>query len=69
MHLTPQAASGLFDLTGRVAVITGATRGLGRAIASAFSHAGADVVVVSRKAEACEKVAAELGNEKSGYHQ
>ena len=60
MHLTPHTASGLFDLTGRIAVITGATRGLGRAIASAFSHAGADVVVVSRKAEACEKVAAEL---------
>jgi NAD(P)-dependent dehydrogenase (short-subunit alcohol dehydrogenase family) len=56
----PHAASGLFDLTGRVAVITGATRGLGRAIAGAFSQAGADVVVVSRKAEACEKVAAEL---------
>ena len=60
MLLTPHAASGLFDLTGRVAVITGATRGLGRAISSAFSQAGADVVVVSRKAEACEKVAAEL---------
>jgi NAD(P)-dependent dehydrogenase (short-subunit alcohol dehydrogenase family) len=60
VHPTPRAASGLFDLTGRVAVITGATRGLGRAIASAFSQAGADVVVVSRKVEACEKVAAEL---------
>ena len=60
MHPKPHAASGLFDLTGRVAVITGATRGLGRAIAGAFSQAGADVVVVSRKAEACEKVAAEL---------
>ena len=60
MHLTPHRAPGLFDLTGRVAVITGGTRGLGRAIAGAFSQAGADVVVVSRKAEACEKVAAEL---------
>ena len=60
MHPKPHAVPGLFDLTGRVAVITGATRGLGRAIAGAFSQAGADVVVVSRKAEACEKVAAEL---------
>src|SRR5208282_4845108 len=51
---------GRFDLTGRVAVVTGATRGLGRAIAGAFSQACADVVVVSRKAEACEKAAAEL---------
>ncbi len=60
MSLTPNCAPGLFDLTGRVAVITGGTRGLGRAIAGAFSQAGADVVVVSRKPEACEKTAAEL---------
>ncbi len=49
-----------FDLTSRVAVITGGTRGLGLAIAEAFTRAGAAVVVVSRKPEACEKVAAEL---------
>jgi NAD(P)-dependent dehydrogenase (short-subunit alcohol dehydrogenase family) len=50
----------LFDLTGRVALVTGATRGLGRAIAGAFSDSGADVIVVSRKAQACERTAAEL---------
>jgi NAD(P)-dependent dehydrogenase (short-subunit alcohol dehydrogenase family) len=50
----------LFDLTGRVALVTGGTRGLGLAIARAFSSAGADVVVASRKADACNEVAAEL---------
>jgi NAD(P)-dependent dehydrogenase (short-subunit alcohol dehydrogenase family) len=50
----------LFDLTGRVAVVTGGTRGLGLAMARAFAHAGANVVVVSRKADACEQVVAAL---------
>jgi NAD(P)-dependent dehydrogenase (short-subunit alcohol dehydrogenase family) len=50
----------LFDLSGRVALVTGATRGLGLEMARAFAQAGAAVVVVSRKAEACEQVAAEL---------
>jgi NAD(P)-dependent dehydrogenase (short-subunit alcohol dehydrogenase family) len=50
----------LFDLSGRVAVVTGATRGLGLAIAGGFAGAGADIVVVSRKADACEQVAASL---------
>jgi NAD(P)-dependent dehydrogenase (short-subunit alcohol dehydrogenase family) len=49
-----------FDLSGRVALVTGATRGLGREIALAFADAGADLVVCSRKAEACEQVAEEV---------
>jgi NAD(P)-dependent dehydrogenase (short-subunit alcohol dehydrogenase family) len=49
-----------FDLSGRVALVTGATRGLGREIALAFADAGADLVVSSRKAEACERLAEEV---------
>ena len=49
-----------FDLSGRVAVVTGATRGLGLAIATALAGSGAQVVIVSRKADACEEVAAAL---------
>ncbi len=45
----------LFDLTGRTAVITGGTRGIGLALAEGFVAAGANVVVASRKPEACEE--------------
>jgi NAD(P)-dependent dehydrogenase (short-subunit alcohol dehydrogenase family) len=46
----------MFDLTGQVAIITGSSRGIGRAIAEAMAHAGARIVVSSRKPEACEAV-------------
>jgi NAD(P)-dependent dehydrogenase (short-subunit alcohol dehydrogenase family) len=47
----------LFDLSGKVAVITGSSRGIGRAIAEAMADQGAKVVISSRKAEACQEVA------------
>jgi NAD(P)-dependent dehydrogenase (short-subunit alcohol dehydrogenase family) len=50
----------LFDLSGRVAVITGASRGLGREMALAFAQHGADIVIASRKFENCENVANEV---------
>ncbi len=54
------SATDRFDLTDRVAVVTGGTRGLGLAMARGFAQAGAQVVIVSRKAEACDEVVAAL---------
>jgi NAD(P)-dependent dehydrogenase (short-subunit alcohol dehydrogenase family) len=50
----------LFDLTGRVAVVAGGSRGLGREMVLAFARAGADVVIASRKLESCETLAREV---------
>ncbi|MGV3483682.1 MAG: SDR family NAD(P)-dependent oxidoreductase [Planctomycetaceae bacterium] len=50
----------LFDLTGRVALVTGATKGLGLAMSAALASAGADVVIVSRYADEAEAIAQEM---------
>ena len=54
----PPAA--LFDLTGKVALVTGGSRGLGRHMVLGFAEAGADVIIASRKLDACEAVAQEV---------
>jgi NAD(P)-dependent dehydrogenase (short-subunit alcohol dehydrogenase family) len=55
-HQDPTMATALFDLTGRIALVTGASRGIGEAIARLFAQQGATVVLSSRKAEDLEKV-------------
>ncbi|MDM5357789.1 SDR family oxidoreductase [Peribacillus sp. RS7] len=50
----------LFDLTGKTAIITGGGRGLGEQIATGFAEAGANVVLCSRKKEACDEVASQI---------
>ncbi|HKY92069.1 MAG TPA: SDR family oxidoreductase [Nevskiaceae bacterium] len=49
-----------FDLTGQIALVTGGSRGLGYQMVKAFAEHGADVIVVSRKLDACEAVASEV---------
>src|SRR5437763_4843826 len=55
----------LFDMSGKVAVITGSSRGIGRAIAERMAEHGAKVVISSRKQQACDEVAKAI-NDKAG---
>lgn len=50
----------LFDFTGKVALVTGGSRGLGYQMARALAERGADLIIASRKIDACEAVAAEI---------
>ena len=52
--------SGYFDLSGKVALVTGGSRGLGYEMAKALARQGADVIITSRKVEACQTVASEI---------
>lgn len=57
-----------FDLSGKVAVVTGSSRGIGRASAELLAKLGAKVVISSRKADACEEVAADIRRQGGDAH-
>ena len=57
------ATSNLFDLTGKIAIITGSSRGIGKAIAEALAEQGATVVISSRNQDACDPVAAAINDQ------
>ena len=59
-------ASDLFDLTGKTALITGSSKGIGRAIAEEMANQGARVVISSRKLDVCEEVAATINAQTEG---
>ncbi len=56
----PLRPDALFDLSGKVAVVTGGSRGLGRSLVEGLAQAGADIVIASRKLENCERAAGEV---------
>ena len=55
-----RAIASVFDMSGKVALVTGGSRGLGKEMVLAFAKAGADVIIASRKLESCEVLAAEV---------
>jgi NAD(P)-dependent dehydrogenase (short-subunit alcohol dehydrogenase family) len=59
-------ATPYFDLTGRGALVTGSSRGIGKAIAEALTALGANVIISSRKQQACDQVASEINTRGAG---